>query len=106
MQPVFEFCYSVHHTDQYACLFSHRLTQNRVPELPPWTERRFEVSGVSWDVNSMDIAVSGLGWYSLGLKGIVTVAFWTLEGIHVTGDDPAPSPVSRKAWVLVTNSHC
>ncbi|GJN28867.1 hypothetical protein PR202_gb17039 [Eleusine coracana subsp. coracana] len=59
----------------------------RVPELGPWTERYIEVSGASWDVNSMDIAVSGLGWYSLGLKGTATVALWTFEGIHVTERD-------------------
>ncbi|KAL5669531.1 hypothetical protein ACJX0J_021752, partial [Zea mays] len=40
----------------------------RVDELGHWTGRSIEVSGASWDVNSMDIAVSGLGWYSLGLK--------------------------------------
>ncbi|TVU11362.1 hypothetical protein EJB05_44945, partial [Eragrostis curvula] len=59
----------------------------RVAELGPWTERRIEVSGASWDVNSVDISVSGLGWYSLGLKGTATVALWTLEGIHVTERD-------------------
>ncbi|KAL6909828.1 hypothetical protein ACP4OV_001487 [Aristida adscensionis] len=56
----------------------------RLAELVHWTERHIEVSGASWDVNSFDIAVSGLGWYSLGLKGTATVALWTLEGIDVT----------------------
>jgi hypothetical protein len=64
--------------------FQPPIDPERVPELGPWTERHFEVCGVSWDVNSTDIAVSGLGWYSLGLKGTATVALWTLEGIHVT----------------------
>ncbi|PUZ51630.1 hypothetical protein GQ55_6G203700 [Panicum hallii var. hallii] len=59
----------------------------RVNELGHWTERRIEVSGESWDVNSMDIAVSGLGWYSLGLKGAATVSLWTFEGIGVTERD-------------------
>ncbi|OEL15855.1 GTP-binding protein BRASSINAZOLE INSENSITIVE PALE GREEN 2, chloroplastic [Dichanthelium oligosanthes] len=59
----------------------------RVNELGHWTERRIEVSGASWDVNSMDIAVSGLGWYSLGLKGTATVSLWTFEGIGVTERD-------------------
>ncbi|KAL6604806.1 hypothetical protein ACP70R_042750 [Stipagrostis hirtigluma subsp. patula] len=59
----------------------------RVAELGDWTERCIEVSGVSWDVNSMDIAVSGLGWYSLGLKGTATVSLWTFEGIDVTQRD-------------------
>ncbi|KAG8075841.1 hypothetical protein GUJ93_ZPchr0006g45039 [Zizania palustris] len=59
----------------------------RVAELGHWTERRIDVSGVSWDVNSMDIVVSGLGWYSLGLKGNATVAVWTFDGIDVTQRD-------------------
>lgn len=59
----------------------------RVNELGHWTERRIEVSGASWDVNSMDISVSGLGWYSLGLKGTATVSLWTFEGIGVTERD-------------------
>ncbi|KAJ1274014.1 hypothetical protein BS78_05G030900 [Paspalum vaginatum] len=59
----------------------------RVNELGHWTERCIEVSGASWDVNSMDIAVSGLGWYSLGLKGTATVSLWTFEGIGVTERD-------------------
>ncbi|CAO2172931.1 unnamed protein product [Urochloa humidicola] len=59
----------------------------RVNELGRWTERRIEVSGASWDANSMDIAVSGLGWYSLGLKGTATVSLWTFEGIGVTERD-------------------
>ncbi|XP_062232958.1 GTP-binding protein BRASSINAZOLE INSENSITIVE PALE GREEN 2, chloroplastic [Phragmites australis] len=63
------------------------IAPERVPELGQWTERHIEVSGVSWDVNSMDIAVSGLGWYSLGLKGTATVALWTFEGIDVIGRD-------------------
>ncbi|KAF7062932.1 hypothetical protein CFC21_069477 [Triticum aestivum] len=59
----------------------------RVAELGQWTERRIDVSGVSWDVNSTDIAVSGLGWYSLGLKGNATVAVHTFDGIDVTQRD-------------------
>ncbi|RLN05019.1 uncharacterized protein C2845_PM13G18320 [Panicum miliaceum] len=59
----------------------------RVNELGHLTERRIDVSGESWDVNSMDIAVSGLGWYSLGLKGTATVSLWTFEGIGVTERD-------------------
>lgn len=35
----------------------------------------------------MDIAISGLGWYSLGLKGNATVAVWTFDGIDVTRRD-------------------
>ncbi|KAF8775529.1 hypothetical protein HU200_004514 [Digitaria exilis] len=59
----------------------------RANELGHWTERHIDVSGASWDVNSMDIAVSGLGWYSLGLKGTATVSLWTFEAIGVTERD-------------------
>ncbi|XP_044947393.1 GTP-binding protein BRASSINAZOLE INSENSITIVE PALE GREEN 2, chloroplastic isoform X2 [Hordeum vulgare subsp. vulgare] len=59
----------------------------RATELGQWTERRIDVSGLSWDVSSTDIAVSGLGWYSLGLKGKATVAVHTFDGIDVTQRD-------------------
>ncbi|CAM0873472.1 unnamed protein product [Alopecurus aequalis] len=59
----------------------------RATELGQWTERRIDVSGVSWDINSTDIAVSGLGWYSLGLKGQATIAVHTFDGINVTQRD-------------------
>ncbi|XP_047090682.1 GTP-binding protein BRASSINAZOLE INSENSITIVE PALE GREEN 2, chloroplastic [Lolium rigidum] len=59
----------------------------RATELGQWTERRIEVSGISWDMNSTDIAVSGLGWYSLGLKGRATVSVHTFDGIDVTQRD-------------------
>jgi len=45
------------------------ISQDRISELGEWKPREIKVSGVSWDVNSLDIAVSGLGWFSLGLKG-------------------------------------
>lgn len=47
-----------------------------------------KVSGNSWDVNSIDIAVSGVGWFSLGLKGEATVVLWTFDGIEVTQREP------------------
>lgn len=46
------------------------------------------MSGASWDVNSLDIAVAGLGWFSLGLKGEATLALWTYNGIEVTLREP------------------
>uniref|UniRef100_A0ACD5XGA0 Uncharacterized protein n=1 Tax=Avena sativa TaxID=4498 RepID=A0ACD5XGA0_AVESA len=59
----------------------------RATEWGQWIERRIDVSGISWDVNSTDIAVSGLGWYSLGLKGRATIAVHTFDGIDVTQRD-------------------
>lgn len=46
------------------------------------------MSGASWDVNSIDIAVAGLGWFSLGLKGEATLTLWTYDGIGITLRDP------------------
>lgn len=46
------------------------------------------MSGASWDVNSIDIAVAGLGWFSLGLKGEATLALWTYDGIEITMREP------------------
>ncbi|CAL9771069.1 unnamed protein product [Musa acuminata subsp. burmannicoides] len=62
--------------------------QDRVAELGEWRQREMKVSGNSWDVNSIDIAVSGVGWFSLGLKGEATVVLWTFDGIEVTQREP------------------
>ncbi|KAM1079667.1 hypothetical protein ACFX2B_014210 [Malus domestica] len=50
---------------------------DRAAEMRKREEREIKVSGASWDVNSIDIAVAGLGWFSLGLKGEATLALWT-----------------------------
>lgn len=57
-------------------------------ELGDWKQRDIKVSGISWDVNIIDIAVSGLGWYSLGLKGEASVVLWTFDGVEVTQREP------------------
>ena len=49
---------------------------------------RSQVSGMSWDVNSIDIAVAGLGWLDLGLKGEATLALCTYDGIEITLREP------------------
>ncbi|XP_042485877.1 GTP-binding protein BRASSINAZOLE INSENSITIVE PALE GREEN 2, chloroplastic [Macadamia integrifolia] len=61
---------------------------DRVPELGKWERREFKVSGSSWDVNSIDIAVAGFGWFSFGLKGEATLALWTYDGIEITLREP------------------
>ncbi|KAF3781890.1 GTP-binding protein BRASSINAZOLE INSENSITIVE PALE GREEN 2 [Nymphaea thermarum] len=61
---------------------------DRVPNLGDWQQREIHVSGVSWEVNSTDIAIAGLGWYSLGLKGSATIALWTYNGVEVTIREP------------------
>ncbi|XWS57117.1 hypothetical protein CRYUN_Cryun09bG0144000 [Craigia yunnanensis] len=57
-------------------------------ELGKWEEREVKVSGSSWDVNSIDIAAAGLGWFSLGLKGEATLALWTYDDIEITLREP------------------
>ncbi|XP_020681759.1 GTP-binding protein BRASSINAZOLE INSENSITIVE PALE GREEN 2, chloroplastic-like [Dendrobium catenatum] len=62
--------------------------QDRATELGEWEARVFNVSGSTWEVNSVDLSVSGLGWFSLGLKCKATVVLWTFEGIEVTEREP------------------
>lgn len=61
---------------------------SRVSEMGKWEKREIVVSGNNWDVNSTDIAVAGLGWFSLGLKGEATVALWTYSGVQIMVREP------------------
>ena len=56
---------------------------DRVDHLGKWLRREFQVSGKSWDVSSVDIAASGLGWIALGLKGEAVIGAWTYEGVDL-----------------------
>ncbi|XP_030520544.1 GTP-binding protein BRASSINAZOLE INSENSITIVE PALE GREEN 2, chloroplastic [Rhodamnia argentea] len=62
--------------------------KERASELGKWEEREIKFSGTSWDVNSLDIAIAGLGWFSIGLKGEATLSLWTYNGIEVTLREP------------------
>lgn len=53
-----------------------------------WEKKEIEISGVSWDVNSTDVAVAGLGWFSLGLKGNAKLTLWTYDGIEINLREP------------------
>uniref|UniRef100_A0A1J3EVB1 Uncharacterized protein YqeH n=1 Tax=Noccaea caerulescens TaxID=107243 RepID=A0A1J3EVB1_NOCCA len=57
--------------------------EKRVEEMGKWVRKEFRVSGSSWDTSSVDIAVSGLGWFAIGLKGDAVLGVWTHEGIDV-----------------------
>lgn len=57
--------------------------EKRVEEMGKWVRKEFRVSGSSWDASSVDIAVSGLGWFAIGLKGNAVLGVWTHEGIDV-----------------------
>ncbi|XP_062199897.1 GTP-binding protein BRASSINAZOLE INSENSITIVE PALE GREEN 2, chloroplastic-like [Phragmites australis] len=69
--------------------------QERVNELGKWVRKQFKVSGNSWDINSMDIAIAGLGWFGVGLKGEAVLGLWTYDGVDV---------VSRSSLVHVRAS--
>ncbi|ERN05611.1 GTP-binding protein BRASSINAZOLE INSENSITIVE PALE GREEN 2, chloroplastic isoform X1 [Amborella trichopoda] len=60
----------------------------RISELEEWGQQEFKVSGIRWVVNSMDIAIAGLGWFSLGLKGEATLRLWIYDAIDVTVREP------------------
>lgn len=61
---------------------------DRLSEMGTWTDRDFKVTGTSWDVNSSDIAVAGLGWLSFGLKGEATLKLWTFDTVEVVSREP------------------
>ncbi|KAK6162826.1 hypothetical protein DH2020_002667 [Rehmannia glutinosa] len=61
---------------------------DRVSELGEWVKRDVKACGTSWDVNSIDVAVAGLGWLSLGLKGEANLTLWTYDGIQITLREP------------------
>ncbi|KAJ6741742.1 GTP-BINDING PROTEIN BRASSINAZOLE INSENSITIVE PALE GREEN 2 CHLOROPLASTIC [Salix viminalis] len=62
--------------------------EDRASELGKWEEREIRVSGTSWDANSIDISIAGLGWFSVGLKGEATLTLWTFDGIEITLREP------------------
>ncbi|KAK7396210.1 hypothetical protein VNO78_17049 [Psophocarpus tetragonolobus] len=61
---------------------------DRAAELGRWEEREVKVRGSSWDVNSIDMGIAGLGWFSLCLKGEATTKLWVFDGIEVTLREP------------------
>lgn len=64
------------------------ISKDRASELGKWEEREIKVTGTNWDVNSIDIAIAGLGWFSLGLKGEATLMLWAYDGIEITLREP------------------
>ncbi|KAK4771617.1 hypothetical protein SAY87_032149 [Trapa incisa] len=62
--------------------------QERTSELGEWEAKEIKISGTSWDVNSADVAVAGLGWFSLGLKGEAALTIWTYSGIEISQREP------------------
>ncbi|GAA0153240.1 hypothetical protein LIER_11528 [Lithospermum erythrorhizon] len=77
---------------------------DRDAELGTWKKKEIKVSGISWDVNSMDVSVAGLGWFSVGFKGNANLTLWTYDGIETTLREPlvldrAPS-IERPGFLL------
>ncbi|KAI3904556.1 hypothetical protein MKW98_014736 [Papaver atlanticum] len=62
--------------------------EDRVSELGQWKQRELKITGLSWDVNSIDIAAAGLGWISIGLKGEANVTLWSYDGVDITLREP------------------
>lgn len=62
--------------------------QERVLELGEWKQNKIKVSGNTWDANSVDVAVAGVGWFSLGLKGDACLSVWTYDGVDFTVREP------------------
>jgi hypothetical protein len=60
------------------------MDKERAAEIGRWAPRKVTVSGDSWEVSSVDVAVAGLGWIAIGVKGTAVLQAWTYEGIAVT----------------------
>ena len=61
----------------------------------PLTPRRVPIEGDSWRESSADIAVAGLGWLGIGVKGRAAFHVWTPEGastpaLHCSLNDILP----------------
>lgn len=60
------------------------LTKERLEELGPWVQIPITVTGDTWEKSSVDIAVAGMGWFGLGIKGTADLDVWTYEGVGIT----------------------
>ncbi|KAG8056547.1 hypothetical protein GUJ93_ZPchr0002g25437 [Zizania palustris] len=69
--------------DHFGLQLQPPIGQDRVNELGKWVRKEFKVSGNSWDANSTDIAIAGLGWFGIGLKGEAVLGLWTYDGVDV-----------------------
>ncbi|MCD7456419.1 hypothetical protein HAX54_031722 [Datura stramonium] len=55
------------------------ISMDRVSELGQWQKQEVKARGTSWDVTGMDVAVAGLGWFSLA--SIERPGFWLPKAI-------------------------
>uniref|UniRef100_A0ACD5XKS0 Uncharacterized protein n=1 Tax=Avena sativa TaxID=4498 RepID=A0ACD5XKS0_AVESA len=83
--------------DHFGLQLQPPIGQKRVSELGKWVRKQFKVCGDSWDKNTMDIAISGLGWYGISLKGEAVLGLWTYDGVDVV---PRSSLVHERASIF------
>ncbi|GLJ10993.1 hypothetical protein SUGI_0139760 [Cryptomeria japonica] len=89
---------------QFGVRLQPPIGEERVRELGEWKPNKVKVSGNTWDANSVDVAVAGVGWFSLGLKGDASLSLWTYDGVDFTVREPlvldkAPS-LERPGFLL------
>ncbi|KAG0488849.1 hypothetical protein HPP92_007660 [Vanilla planifolia] len=69
--------------------------ETRINDLGKWVRNEFRVVGESWQESSTDIAVAGLGWIAVCLKGEVSLGVWTYSGIDVVSRKSLTSAKAR-----------
>lgn len=67
----------------YTFFLQPPLGEGRVEQLGKWVKKEVSVSGSWWDSSCVDIAVAGLGWFAIGLKGEARLGVWTYDGVDV-----------------------
>ncbi|XP_021861561.1 GTP-binding protein BRASSINAZOLE INSENSITIVE PALE GREEN 2, chloroplastic isoform X2 [Spinacia oleracea] len=70
-------------TDHFGRQLQPPVGEDRVKELGSWLRREFQITGSSWDSSAVDIAVAGVGWFSICIKGEATISAWTYDGVDV-----------------------
>jgi hypothetical protein len=55
--------------------------------LGPLAPREAAVEGGTWEHSSIDVAIAGLGWVAVGVKGEAKLRVWAPEGVAVTVHD-------------------
>lgn len=56
----------------------------RVAELGPLLPHNILLEGNSWKESSVDIAIAGLGWIAVGVKGRADLRVWVHKGVGLT----------------------
>jgi ribosome biogenesis GTPase A len=72
------------------------MDKERVAEMGEWLARKVTVLGDAWDASSVDLAVAGLGWIGIGVKGTAVLQAWTYEGVAVTTHEAMVFDMARE----------